>query len=971
MASDELPVCVCGLETGNDRFMIECDICKTWYHGDCVKICEYEAPDIGKYHCPRCAPIYGPSTYSTPANYHRHDCNDANAETKPVQTGTPVFITELKTRHFPAADSVVQRLRGSQVTLQHLHQNGFDYPIVIEDRDGLEMKIPPDDFSLRDIEKLLGSDREIDVIDVGRQADFRMKIRDLVHYYRQPVRKRILNVISLEFSNTIMSDLVDAPYTARKMDWVSYVWPDDDTDCEKPKVQKYCLIGAKDSYTDFHIDFGGTSVWYHVLKGEKVFYLIKPTQANLSLYQRWMTSSTQQDMFFGDQVDACYRLVVRRGSTLLIPTGWIHAVLTPSDSLVFGGNFLHSFNIPLQIQVYEMERKLNTPEKFLFPAFERINWYAAERLVQELHDCRSSNSPKYMTTLLTGAKALVGALKLWNIRRTSEEIPATVNSHKLLKDLSKEIRYTERHFNQLWPPKPERESKRQKRKPLDKDFVDFSTLKEEQVKLSPKRKEPTVISNPPLKLLLPKEKMESSLAGTLASVSGSLFKAESTDSQDSSDSSSSRLKLKLSLPKPNLYPYSTVPSPGSRNSPISSSPAPLRESVPTPVLVTLKSPHPPSHHVIKSNKQSSKRGVDSKKELARNQHHVIVENPNTPSAQHRGGTILRFKFGPKEASVENKQMLISDNDIYDFHDSDEDNRLLIDEKGGNKKVKNNFNVTVPDMDAEVFGGDMEVAGEVDVVSDVPKNGIEELLKASCYTLESTEDMESGQASQSTREAIAGMLSLGSSTFCNQETISSRPQQSRPKVLVPARSQIQMLAEELGEPIDKVHQDEDYIYPSLDASDDEDGVFKPRGKRPMDEAWNPKARVGPVGPKVNRPAREGAKKQSVEKGLEAAAAKRAGLPPPKRPYNRKVQKTSADVSLVKGEPQPPLTPSTSTSANPPQQTGQVVQPGKPSSSPSKSSSDSSQKKAKMRSHKKGMATAKQRLGKILKIHKMIY
>ena len=23
-------------------------------------------------------------------------------------------------------------------------------------------------------------------------------------------------------------------------------------------------------YTDFHIDFGGTSVWYHIIRGEKV-----------------------------------------------------------------------------------------------------------------------------------------------------------------------------------------------------------------------------------------------------------------------------------------------------------------------------------------------------------------------------------------------------------------------------------------------------------------------------------------------------------------------------------------------------------------------------------------------------------------------------------------------------------------------------------------------------------------------------
>lgn len=44
-----------------------------------------------------------------------------------------------------------------------------------------------------------------------------------------------------------------------------------------PKVQKYCLMSVKGCYTDFHIDFGGTSVWYHILKGSKVeiiyFYL--------------------------------------------------------------------------------------------------------------------------------------------------------------------------------------------------------------------------------------------------------------------------------------------------------------------------------------------------------------------------------------------------------------------------------------------------------------------------------------------------------------------------------------------------------------------------------------------------------------------------------------------------------------------------------------------------------------------------
>ena len=45
-----------------------------------------------------------------------------------------------------------------------------------------------------------------------------------------------------------------------------------------------------------------------------------------------------------------FRLRVRQGQTVLIPTGWIHAVFTPKDSLVFGGNFLHSLNIQLQLR---------------------------------------------------------------------------------------------------------------------------------------------------------------------------------------------------------------------------------------------------------------------------------------------------------------------------------------------------------------------------------------------------------------------------------------------------------------------------------------------------------------------------------------------------------------------------------------------------------------------------------------------
>lgn len=35
---------------------------------------------------------------------------------------------------------------------------------------------------------------------------------------------------------------------------------------ERPEVAKYCLISPQSSYTDFHIDFGGSSVWYSIVR---------------------------------------------------------------------------------------------------------------------------------------------------------------------------------------------------------------------------------------------------------------------------------------------------------------------------------------------------------------------------------------------------------------------------------------------------------------------------------------------------------------------------------------------------------------------------------------------------------------------------------------------------------------------------------------------------------------------------------
>ena len=55
----------------------------------------------------------------------------------------------------------------------------------------------------------------------------------------------------------------------------------------KNGVSDYLLLGQKGSITDFHQDFSHTSVFYMVLKGQKDFFLVRPTPHNLEAFAQW------------------------------------------------------------------------------------------------------------------------------------------------------------------------------------------------------------------------------------------------------------------------------------------------------------------------------------------------------------------------------------------------------------------------------------------------------------------------------------------------------------------------------------------------------------------------------------------------------------------------------------------------------------------------------------------------------------
>ena len=285
-----------------------------------------------------------------------------------------------------------QKLSGHQVSLKQIQRHGFERPILVEEPDGLELRVPSKKFLVKDIRNSVGHDRIIDVMDVKTQKNIEMSMEDWCKYYESKNRHKLLNVISLEFSHTQLDSQVDSPSIVKLLDWVDQVWPkflkESQTESTNtiqkmkyPKVQKYCLMSVKGSYTDFHIDFGGTSVWYHILRGKKIFWMVPPTELNLQTYEEWTLSGMQQEVFFGDTVEECFRIELVAGNTFFIPSGWIHAVYTVEDSLVFGGNFLHSFGVENQLKVAKIEDSTRVPVKFRYPFYTEILWYVVQHYV--------------------------------------------------------------------------------------------------------------------------------------------------------------------------------------------------------------------------------------------------------------------------------------------------------------------------------------------------------------------------------------------------------------------------------------------------------------------------------------------------------------------------------------------------------------------------------------------------------------
>ncbi|EGW34554.1 uncharacterized protein SPAPADRAFT_49589 [Spathaspora passalidarum NRRL Y-27907] len=387
---------------------IQCDVCNQWFHAQCVRLTPAEINNLHSYHCKQCSKVHGPSVFKRKSkrakvsiDYVALNEGDAFAVDKSSHPHLSKFL------EFTSESAIDQCINSvDELTKEYALDSQMVKPILITNADlskvGMELPADRKKITIQYITNLVGEDEPVEVMDVLTQQSVQpgWKMGQWRDYFMtdEISRDRIRNVISLEISSVEgLGDTFIRPKMVRDLDLVDKVWDKED---EQPrsKVTKYCLMSVKNSFTDFHIDFGGTSVYYTVCSGLKTFLMYPPTENNLELYTSWCLEPSQNFMWFGEysivknkqriSPENGFKVTLHPGDLFIIPSGWIHAVHTPEDSIVIGGNYLTLRDMKMQLSINNIEKTTKVPSRFRFPMFNKVLWLTAYYYLNHRQDFR-------------------------------------------------------------------------------------------------------------------------------------------------------------------------------------------------------------------------------------------------------------------------------------------------------------------------------------------------------------------------------------------------------------------------------------------------------------------------------------------------------------------------------------------------------------------------------------------------------
>lgn len=285
----------------------------------------------------------------------------------------------------------------------------------------ISFNIPNND--IEELTEKIGSNVKVPVMDVMTQNNSpRWDMKRWCEYFstEKDKRDKIRNVISLEISDTKLGEEIKIPKVVEELDIISKLFENEGegndenlsemlirNGINKPKVQKYILMSVEGSFTDFHIDFAGTSVYYSPICGHKKFLMIPPLNSNLKAYSKWCLSDNQNKIWFPSLIKQYNRkefikmqkeeklpnaylnngfiVDIMPGDLLLLPSMWIHSVLTVKDSLIIGGNFLNLLSLENHLKAHKIEMETRVNDQFKFPNFIKFIWIIAYYLRENIN----------------------------------------------------------------------------------------------------------------------------------------------------------------------------------------------------------------------------------------------------------------------------------------------------------------------------------------------------------------------------------------------------------------------------------------------------------------------------------------------------------------------------------------------------------------------------------------------------------
>uniref|UniRef100_A0AC35TLB0 JmjC domain-containing protein n=1 Tax=Rhabditophanes sp. KR3021 TaxID=114890 RepID=A0AC35TLB0_9BILA len=201
----------------------------------------------------------------------------------------------------------------------------------------------------------------------------------------------------------------------------------------------YGLYGEEGTFVNFHQDYSGTSFYYTVMNhGVKVFYIVEKTPRNERLMRESDAKSLNRIFIEGHPEINVIRFKVTRGQILYLPPGYIHAVLTVKDSVVYGGNFLSDVGVEDQCRMFLYELSLKKEDRSLFPHFYEINLLKAYEFMHDFGEPvkrkesseRRMDLSKFIDVLETFFKELLEKKYLQKHIKATKDVLAKIKAFK-------------------------------------------------------------------------------------------------------------------------------------------------------------------------------------------------------------------------------------------------------------------------------------------------------------------------------------------------------------------------------------------------------------------------------------------------------------------------------------------------------------------------------------------------------------